>query len=429
MSLFFKRRNKEISEKQETNIPVFTEMEVANMKMPQNSIVATPIPDVERMESNLNDLCEKITKIENENIHCIIEFENTIKRSIQWLDRIKRVEKDHREMSKKKDDLYKSIIEQKDKMLAQERADRKEEVHKVERLKNERIRRLEEERHEINKMREPLVRHKETIDKLQKEIDYQRKEIKDHEAQINELKVALNAEKEKTQRGNDNVVFADELKPYADKILTLMDMGNRLQAQCNNIYMRGKDNTNAASLLNNAFAKFQSATINLKVGNWHEQLNALVYNGTLIKPPAGKENNHSSVYATIHKAIEEGKNTQERAAEFQKATAIAFLNRYCSALLVLIEDMQILFKSVSLQPNIDIQNLRDAFRIHIKKELGLEINDVLLLASSQNNSGIQIMAKVPTDLVKEENRIIEILSYGIGSKGAGVEKTKVIISK
>jgi hypothetical protein len=193
--------------------------------------------------------------------------------------------------------------------------------------------------------------------------------------------------------------------------------------------VREKDNPTAVPLLNKAFAKFQSATYNLKAGDWHEQLNAIVYNGTLIVPPIGKENNHSSAYATVRQATKEGKNAQERAAEFQKTIAIALLNRYCSALLVLIEDMQILFESKILPQNTDIQNFRETLRIHIKKELELEINDVLLLASNLNNSGLQVMAKIPTDLIRDENHVIEILSYGIERRGISVEKTKVIISK
>jgi len=340
-------------------------------------------------------------------------------------EEIKKLEKAHEEEIKKLEKAHKEEIKKLEKAHEE---DKKNALKDLADKKDKEIKAAKDERDKIAKKKDK--HYKEIIDGLEEKLRQERADrAADQRLKATEIATAVNAEIKKAQRYYDNVGFADELKPYAEKVLVLMDMGNKIQAQCNNLYMRGKDNANAAFLLNNAFAKFHSATINLKSGNWNEQLNALVYNGTLIKPPAGKENNHSSVYATIRQAIKEGKNPQERAAEFQKAIAIAFLNRYCSALLVLIEDMQVLFESKILPQNSDIQTFRNDLRTHIKKDLGLEINDVLLLASSQNNSGIQIMEKVPTNLTKEENRVIEILSYGIERKGTSVEKTKVIISK
>lgn len=237
---------------------------------------------------------------------------------------------------------------------------------------------------------------------------------------------AVKAEKEKAKRYHDNVIFADELKPYASKVLLILEMGQKLQTESNKLYQKEKGNKNATSILNNAFAKFQTATFNLKIGDWREQLNNIVFNGAIIVPPAGKENNHSSVYATIRQAIKEGRAKEQQIEAFQDDIAIALLNRYCGALLVLVEDMKVLAENKISIPR-EIDELRKTLRGLITKELSLKINDIALLEKLNNNGEIEVIDEISSLLTKDEERVVEVLSYGVGRDR--VDKTKVIISK
>ncbi|MBE0573864.1 hypothetical protein IH575_03110 [Candidatus Dojkabacteria bacterium] len=237
---------------------------------------------------------------------------------------------------------------------------------------------------------------------------------------------AVKAEQEKAKRYHENVIFADELKPYAGKVLSLLEMGHNLQVECDKIYTKEKNNTNANAFLNKTFAKFTTETFYLKIGDWREQLNNIVYNGTLIVPPAGKENNHSSVYATIRQAIKENRSKEQRIEAFQKNIAIALLNRYCGSLLVLVEDMKVLAVNKISIPKL-IDELRKTLRLHITKELSLKINDIDLLEKLNNNGEIEVIDEIVSSLTKDNERVVEVLFYGVGRDR--VDKTKVIISK
>jgi hypothetical protein len=317
----------------------------------------------------------------------------------------------------KKDEECKAKIKEKENEIIQLKKDHKIEIEGLKETQKKEIGDLKEtQKKEIEGLKETQKKEIEGLKETQKK-------------EIGDLKEIQKKAEIESQRYRKNVSFADELKPYAEQVLVLMDMGNKLQSQCNNLYIRKKDNTSTAPLLNKAFAKFQSATYNLKVGDWREQLNAIVHNGTLIMPPAGKENNHSSAYATIRQAIKEGKNEQQRAEEFQKDIAIALLNQYCSALLVLIEDIKALSENKETKFVVpeSIQQLRSELRAFIQKELALKINDIALLEKLQNNSDIDVMQEKRTNMTADESRVIEVLSYGIGRER--VEPTKVIISK
>jgi len=254
--------------------------------------------------------------------------------------------------------------------------------------------------------------------------------IKENKTAITEEKKegenAVKAEQEKSKRYQENVIFADELKPYSEKVLSLLEMGDNLQTECNKLSTKEKSKTNAASFLNRAFAKFQTATFILKSGDWREQLNNIVYNGTLIVPPPGKENNHSSVYATIRQAIKEDRSKEQRIEAFQKGIAIALLNRYSGALLVLVEDMKVLADNKISLPR-EIDELRKTLRLLITKELGLKINDIALLEKLNNNNEIEVVDEVVSSLTKDNDQVVEVLFYGVGRDR--VDKTQVVISK
>jgi len=224
-------------------------------------------------------------------------------------------------------------------------------------------------------------------------------------------------------------IFAPELKPYAEKALGLMKMGQNLQDICNKFFSKEKETATPEKIqmFNKVFAKFQTATYYLKIGELNEQLNNIVYNnGILIKPPVGKENNHSSVYATIRQDIKENRSKEQRIEAFQEDITIALLNRYCGALLVLVEDMKVLAENKISTPK-EIDELRETLRLQITKELGLKISDIELLEKLNNNSDIEVIDEVFSSLTKDNERVVEVLFYGVGRDR--VDKTKVIISK
>lgn len=385
------------------------------------------------------------------------EKENAVRETIRGKDqefisiieekesRIKAIEVEKNEIVEEKDKYYRGEIDKIEK-------DHEKELAK----KEEKIKTIEKERDDIAEEKDKYYKGK--IDKIEKE----------HETELAKKEEIIKAiEKERDEKEEkkdiyykpyyDKIIFADEnpcdkralgliekgealfffdnrdeFIPYAQKVLELLKMGKELETQCGNLRKREKDNTAAAPLLEKAFIKFDDGVRRLSKDSWKEWLNAFVDRGAFFIPSNGMENVYSPLYATIRQAIKERKNAKERAAELKKDIAIALLNRYCSALLVLVEDMQILFESKILPQDEIIFNYRETLRVHIKKELELEINDVLLLDSSQNNSGIQIVSKIqpiPAVLTNEENLVIEILSYGVERKGTSIEKTKVKISK
>jgi hypothetical protein len=302
--------------------------------------------------------------------------------------------------------------------------------------KDEKINKIKKEKDEIKEKIE-----KEWKEKLEQNVNSLKEEQKNRKADIERLtkektdaieeekkagENAVKAEQEKAKRYNENVIFADELKPYAEKVLSLLEMGHKLQTECDKLHTKEKKNTNATSLLNKAFAKFSTETFNLKIGDWREQLNNIVYNGTIIVPPAGKENNHSSVYATIRQAIKETRSIEQRIEAFQKGIAISLLNHYCGALLVLVEDMKVLTVNTISIPEV-IDELRKTLRLHITKELSLKINDIDLLEKLNNNGEIEVIDEISSSLTKDNERVVEVLFYGVGRDR--VDKTKVIISK
>lgn len=230
----------------------------------------------------------------------------------------------------------------------------------------------------------------------------------------------------------ENALFAPELKLFSEKVLGLMEMGFNLQKECNRFFSaeKGKATPEQIQLFYKAFAKFQLETCYIKIGEWREQLNNIVYNnGILIKPPVGKENNHSSVYATIRQAKKENRSEEQVIESFEKDISIALLGRYSGALLTLIEDMKIIsYNGVSIPK--EIEELRGKIRLQITKELGLKINNIDLLEKLNNNNNIEVIDEIKSPLTEEEERVVEVLSYGVGGYGGSrVDKTKVVISK
>ncbi|MFA6274260.1 MAG: hypothetical protein WC662_03810 [Candidatus Paceibacterota bacterium] len=257
----------------------------------------------------------------------------------------------------------------------------------------------------------------------------------------NRLKSELLALQQKsTERGEnadfelykENAIFAPELKPYAEKVLGLMEMGKKLQVICDKFFDAEKETATPEQIqmFYKLFAKFQMATFYLKIGELNEQLNNIVYNnGILIKPPKGKEYNHSSVYATIRQAINENRSEESRIESFEGNINIGQLNLYCGALLVLVEDMKVLAESKISIPK-EIDELREKLRLQITKELGLKINDVELLEKLNNNGYLEVLDEIDSSLTKDPERVVEVLYYGVGGYGGRrVDKTKVIISK
>ena len=262
----------------------------------------------------------------------------------------------------------------------------------------------------------------------------------------NQLKLQISALQKSAEKGNnvdfelykENAIFAPELKPYAEKALGLMEMGKNLQIICSKFFDREKQTATPEQIqmFYKAFAKFQMTTFHLKIGDLREQLNNIVYNnGILIKPPKGKEYNHSLVYATIRQAISENRNEEQRIESFEKNINIGLLNRYAGALLVLIEDMKVLDESKISIPK-EINELRKTLRLQMTKELGLKINDIALLERPNNSSDIEIINEVVSPLTKGEKQVygneqvVEVLFYGVGGYGGSrVEKTKVIVGK
>ncbi len=258
-------------------------------------------------------------------------------------------------------------------------------------------------------------------------------------AENTQLKLQISALQRSTEKGNntdfelykENAIFAPELKPYAEKALRLMEMGKNLQIICDKFFDREKQTATPEQIqmFYKAFTKFQTETFYLKIGELNEQLNNIVYNnGILIKPPKGKENNHS-VYATIRQAINENRSEESRVKSFEKGINIGQLNRYCGALLVLVEDMKVLDESnISIPKEID--ELRKTLRLQITKELGLKINDIELLEDHNSNVDVYIIQEVVSPLTKDPGKVVEVLSYGVGGYGGSrVDKSEVIISK
>lgn len=224
----------------------------------------------------------------------------------------------------------------------------------------------------------------------------------------------------------ENAIFVPELKPFAEKVLGLMEIGKNLKEICNNLFSREKETATPEQiqLSDNAFAKFQKATNNLKIDEWHEELNNIVNNNDiLIKLPSG---NHSLVYTVMRQPIHENYSEENRIKVFEEDMSLMLLDRYCGALLVLIEDMKILaYNDISIPKEID--KIRETLRLQITKELGLKIKDVELLEKLNNNADLEVWDEVVSPLTQESERIVEVLSYGVGRDR--VDNTKVIISK
>lgn len=378
------------------------------------------------MESEIENTVRRAEeKIKNEYIGKASEKEKKLQEKInEQLTKIANLEESHRNALSEKEEEYRKKI---DKIKEEKKA----ELTK----KDEKINEIKKEKDDIKEKTE-----KEWKAKLEQKVIALNEEQKNHKADIERVtkektdaiaeerkttENAVKAEQEKAKRYHENVIFADELKPYAEKVLSLFEMGHKLQTECNKLYTKEKNNTNA-TFLNKAFAKFQTATFNLKIGDWREQLNNIVYNGTLIVPPAGKENNHSSVYATIRQAIKENRSKEQRIEAFQEDIAIALLNRYCGALLVLVEDMKVLADTKISIPK-EIDELRKTLRLQITKELALKINDIALLEKLNNNNYIEVIDEVDSLLTKDNEKVVEVVFYGVGRDR--VDKTKVIISK
>jgi hypothetical protein len=262
----------------------------------------------------------------------------------------------------------------------------------------------------------------------------------------NELKVENSDSQKPTEKGNsidhephkENTIFAPELKPFAEKVLGLMEMGKSLQEICNNLFSKEKETATPEQIrmFDKAFAKFQTETYDLKIDQWHEELNNIVYNNEiLIELPAGKENNRSLVYATVRQSINENSSEERRIEAFEKGISITLLNSYCGALLVLVEDMKVLAESKISIPK-EIYELREMLRIQIIEKLGLKINDIALLENLNNNGDVEVIDEVVSSLtegreqVYGNEQVVEVLSYGVGGYGGcRVDKTKVIVGK
>lgn len=259
----------------------------------------------------------------------------------------------------------------------------------------------------------------------------------------NELEVQNSDSQKPTEKGNnidhklhkENTIFVPELKPFAEKVLGLMEMGKSLQEICNNLFSKEKETATPEQIkmFDKAFDKFQKATYNLKIDEWDEELNNIVNNNDmLIKLPTG---NRSLVYAIMQQPINENRSEERRIEAFEKNVSLALLNDYCGALLVLVEDMKVLAESkISIPKEIDV--FRETLRLKIKKELGLKISDIALLEKLNNNGDILVIDEVVSSLTKGveqvygEEQVVEVLSYGVGGYGGSrVDKTRVIISK
>lgn len=365
-------------------------------------------------------------KIRNEYIGNANEKEKKLQERINEKEtEIANIKVSHKNFLSEKEEEYKKKIEKIKEEMKADLAKKDEKINEIKKEKDEIKEKTEKEwkaklEQKENELKDEQKNRKADIERFTKEKT---------DAIAEEKKAAENAvkaEQDKAKRYHENVIFADELKPYAEKVLSLLEMGHKLQTECNKLYTKEKNNTNAASLLNKALAKFSTTTFNLKIGDWREQLNNIVYNGTLIVPPAGKENNHSSVYATIRQAIKETRSKEQRNEAFQEDIAIALLNRFSGALLVLVEDMKVLADNKISIPK-EIDELRKTLRLHITKELGLKINDIALLEKLNNNNYIEVIDEIFSSLTKDDERVVEVLFYGVGRDR--VDKTKVIISK
>ncbi|MDR1707400.1 MAG: hypothetical protein LBR46_05285 [Prevotella sp.] len=368
---------------------------------------------------------EEINRIKEENEAAIHTAENAAKEEIERKyqtiieSKSEEIKRKGIEISSLKNYIKEEndkIISQKNKEIEVQNLNHQTEIRK----KDNQIKDIEEQRDKIAKEKDE--HYKKELDGKDRVINKQKE---DKEKEIKEI---ITRKDKESQRYRDNVIFADELKPYAKKTLKLMDMANLLQKEYARVYKKEKEKGNSenSSLCDKAFAKFQFDTYTLNIGDWREQLHTIVNNGVLVIPTKENENSYSAVYATIRHILESAPD--KRAEEFQKAISIVLLNSYGSAILVLIENIMLLAEYGISVPS-PIKELRNTIRIHLAKELELEINDILLLASSLNNSGIKVVDKIPTTLKNiPENSVIEILSYGIDRKGTSVPLTQIITS-